>query len=101
MRKTQATPRKKNSTERASLYMAFELSNTKWKLAFSAGNKVRYVTIEARHLKRLREEISKAKKRFGLSAGARILSCYEAGRDGFWLHRCLLSWRVENLVVDS
>jgi transposase len=81
--------------------MAFELSNTKWKLAFSAGNKVRYVMIEARRLKRLREEIRKAKKRFGLGAGARMLSCYEAGRDGFWLHRCLLSWRIENLVVDS
>jgi transposase len=101
MRKTQATPRKDNSTEQASLYMAFELSDTKWKLAFSSGNKVRYVTIEARRLKRLREEISKAKRRFGLGAGARMLSCYEAGRDGFWLHRCLLSWRIENLVVDS
>ena len=76
MKKTQATPRKDNSTQQASLYMAFELSDTKWKLAFSSGNKVRYVTIEARHLKRLREEISKAKKRFGLGAGARMLSCY-------------------------
>jgi len=56
---------------------------------------------KARRLKRLREEIGKAKERFGLGAGARILSCYEAGRDGFWLHRCLLSWGAENLVVDS
>jgi transposase len=103
MKKTQATPtpRRNNTTEQASLYTAFELSNTKWKLAFSAGSKVRYVTIEARHLKRLRQEIGKAKERFGLSAGARILSCYEAGRDGFWLHRYLMSRGAENVVVDS
>jgi transposase len=30
-----------------------------------------------------------------------VVSCYEAGRDGFWLHRFLLSLGVENLVVDS
>jgi transposase len=29
------------------------------------------------------------------------MSCYEAGRDGFWLHRYLLSKDIENLVVDS
>ena len=30
-----------------------------------------------------------------------MLSCYEAGRDGFWLHRHLTSQGTENLVVDS
>ena len=29
------------------------------------------------------------------------MSCYEAGRDGFWIHRYLTSLGVENLVVDS
>gem|GEM_PF-3696489 len=42
-----------------------------------------------------------AKKRFGLSEEARVLSCYEAGRDGFWLHRYLAHRGVRNLVVDS
>ena len=28
-------------------------------------------------------------------------SCYEAGRDGFWLHRWLLEQGIENIVVDS
>src|SRR4029079_5844593 len=28
-------------------------------------------------------------------------SCYEAGRDGFWLHRWLLEQGIENVVVDS
>ena len=31
----------------------------------------------------------------------RVVSCYEAGRDGFWLHRELRSWGIENLVIDA
>ena len=27
-------------------------------------------------------------------------SCYEAGRDAFWLHRALLAQRLTNVVVD-
>ena len=30
-----------------------------------------------------------------------MMSCYEAGRDGFWLHRYLLSCEIDNVVVDS
>ena len=29
------------------------------------------------------------------------MSCYEAGRDGFWIHRYLEQQGIENLVVDS
>jgi transposase len=29
------------------------------------------------------------------------VSCYEAGRDGFWIHRALLEAGVENYVLDS
>jgi transposase len=29
------------------------------------------------------------------------MSCYEAGRGGFWLHRQLCSIGIENAVVDS
>ena len=32
---------------------------------------------------------------------ALVLSCYEAGRDGFWLHRFLTSKGVQNIVVDA
>ena len=31
----------------------------------------------------------------------RVVSCYEAGRDGFWAYRFLVSEGVENRVVDS
>jgi transposase len=101
MKKTQETPRKKDTTKEAVLHVAFELSNTKWKLAFSDCSKTRLVTIRARNVGQLQEEIEKAKVRFGLSDDVRIVSCYEAGRDGFWLHRYLLSCGIENKVVDS
>jgi transposase len=64
------------------------------------GQKPRECDMPAGDLLRLGEEISKAKKRFGLSRQARVISCYEAGRDGFWLHRALEGEGIRNLVVD-
>jgi transposase len=46
-------------------------------------------------------EISKAKLRFGLPPDAKVVSCYEAGRDGFWIHRLLTHEGIQNVVVDS
>lgn len=46
-------------------------------------------------------EIVLAKKRFGLPEDARVVSCYEAGRDGFWLHRWLVTVGVDNRIIDS
>jgi transposase len=101
MKKTKGTPRKKVSIIERVLHLAFELSQNKWKLAFSDGIKMRFKSIAARNLEQLHEEIEKAQVRFKLRGNIRILSCYEAGRDGFWLHRYLLSCGIENVVVDS
>ena len=49
----------------------------------------------------MQEEIRRAKERFDLPAQARVASCFEAGRDGFWLHRYLVSIDVESRVMDS
>jgi transposase len=43
----------------------------------------------------------RAKARCGLDPQARIHSCYEAGRDGWWLHRWLTAQGIDNLVVDA
>lgn len=85
------------------LYMALELSNTEWKLGFTIGlgQAPRLKTLKARNLEGLKREIQLAKERFGLPATAIVLSCYEAGRDGFWLHRFQEAQGVNNLVVDS
>ena len=101
MKKTQETLRIKDSIKEAILYTAFELSHKKWKLGFSNTEKMRTVTIAARDLDQLHKEMEKAKQRFGLEGQIRVVSCYEAGRDGFWLHRYLLSCGIENVVVDS
>ena len=85
------------------LYFSLELGSKNWKLAFTVGlgQKPRLRTIAARDTDALLAEIKSAKKRFGLPEKTAIVSCYEAGRDGFWLHRFLLAQRFENLVVDS
>jgi transposase len=85
------------------LYIAFELSQKKWLLGFTIGfgQKPRLRTIAARDLSALQHEIRLARQRFDLADDVQVVSCYEAGRDGFWLHRYLLSIGVTNLVVDS
>jgi transposase len=55
----------------------------------------------ARDLKRLLEEVAHAKARCGLPATAPVVSCYEAGREGFWLHRFLQAQGITNHTVDS
>src|SRR5512141_2031316 len=85
------------------LYMAFELSQNKWLLGFTIGfgQRPRLRTIAARDVAALQSEIHLARERFGLAKETQVISCYEAGRDGFWLHRYLSSIGVSNLVVDS
>ena len=87
----------------AVLYMAFELGEVKWTLGFTTGpgRKPRRRDIAARATFLVEEEIRKAKERFGLPAEAAVVSCYEAGREGFWLHRWLLSTGVRNAIVDA
>lgn len=85
------------------LYVALELSNSKWKIACSTGpgRKPRQRDLGGGAWLGLLREIQEAKKRFGLPSDARVVCCYEAGRDGFWLHRFLCQKGIENIVVDS
>jgi len=85
------------------LYLAFELGNDFWKLGFTIGmgQRPRERNIGARDVDALEREIHLAKRRFGLPETAPVLSCHEAGRDGFWLHRYLVEHGLQNLVVDS
>jgi len=99
---SEATPTKATALERA-LYMAFELSERTWKVLFGtpASPKLIERNVAARDLETLWREIAEAKRRLGLPANAAMVSCYEAGRDGLWLHRALEAAGIENLVVDS
>jgi len=97
------TRHKEYSEAKETLYLALELGNTEWRLAFTIGlgQKAREKVVAARDVVALAREIARAKERFNLPTSARVVSCYEAGRDGFWLHRFLVQARVENVVVDS
>jgi len=90
--------------EPPALYLALELSNRSWKLAFSTGHgqKPRFRNVPARDLDALTREIALARTRFLLPDAVPVISCFEAGRDGFWIHRFLQSQpHHHNLVVDS
>ncbi len=85
------------------LYMALELGSKDWKVGFSTGlgQRPRICTVPAGALERLHSEICRAKARFGLPADAAVRSAYEAGRDGFWIHRALCEAGIDNQVLDS
>jgi transposase len=85
------------------LYMALELAEATWKLGFTVafGQRPRLREIPARDTAALVREIEAALCRFGLDATTPVLSCYEAGREGFWVHRFLEHAGVTNLVVDA
>ena len=97
------TTQQQFSEKSSVLYLSFELSSKKWKLGFSIGlgQKTRIRTMDSGDLTTLKAEIELARKRFKLPEKYRLLSCYEAGRDGFWLHRYLAMQGITNLIVDS
>lgn len=97
------TRRQDSTTKQGDLYLAFELSERTWKLGFTIGlgQRVRERNVRAGDLDKLQKEIRAAKERFGLREKANVRSCYEAGRDGFWIHRHLIRQGIENLIVDS
>ena len=101
--KTAVTRRVEGSRSEVVLYMALELSEKKWTVAFTTGlgRKPRIRQVPGRDLDVLGHEVEKAKRRFGLETETRVVSCYEAGMDGFWVHRALLEVGIENVVVDS
>ena len=103
--KTNTTTRKREviTIEEEVLYVALELGKARWKVASTpgAGQKPREVWIKGGDGEGLRHEIERAKQRFGLSSPAAVRSCYEAGQEGFWLHRYLVAAGVRNVVVDS
>lgn len=85
------------------LYLALELGQRHWTLGFTIGlgQRPRRRVIAARALEALWAELARAKQRFGLADEAPVRSCYEAGPDGFWLHRALVAHGLANVVVDA
>jgi transposase len=91
------------SVNDATLYVAFELGKKEWKLAMTSGFGVRpwLQTVASGDLRGVERALARGRQRFGLPLSAVGVSCYEAGRDGFWIHRALTELGLRNRVVDS
>lgn len=99
-----ATTRRDECTAaQVTLYVAIEVSAREWKLACSPGGGVapRLRTLRGDARLTLPQELAAARRHFRLPATAAVVSCYEAGRDGFWIHRYLTALGVRNVVVDA
>jgi transposase len=85
------------------LYVAFELAKRQWTLAMTSGFGVAAIvrSVSSADWPAIERQCAAARQRFGLAADARVVSCYEAGRDGFWIHRALTARGIANRVVDS
>jgi len=98
-----ATTRPEMSVNEPTLYVAFELGKKEWKLAMTSGFGIQpwLRTVASGDWAAVGRVMAQGRARFGLSAAARVMSCYEAGRDGFWIHRALTALGIGNRVVDS
>jgi len=85
------------------LLLAFELGERRWKLGFTTGGgqRPRMRSVPAGAIDRVAAEIASAQRRLQVPPETPVVSCYEAGREGFWLHRWLVAQGVTNHVVDS
>lgn len=83
------------------LLLALELSAKTWRLAFVANGRRRQVTVAPGDAAGFERAVAEATAKLGLPVGTAVVSCYEAGRDGFWVHRWLEQRGVRNAVIDS
>jgi transposase len=98
-----ALTRPELSVSEPTLYVAFELGKKDWKLAMTSGVGIEpwLRTVASGDLVAVERVLRAGRLRCGLPADTRVMSCYEAGRDGFWIHRALAARGIANRVVDS
>jgi transposase len=91
-------------SEYATVYVAFELSKSNWQLGvmLPGAEKMSRYRIDGGDLASLSNVLAKVRQRAEqLGKPVRILSCYEAGLDGHWLHRWLTDNGVINYEIDA
>ena len=98
-----ATVRSVGSVKEVVLFVAFELAKRQWKLALTSGFGVVAIlrTVASGDWGGVEQALVAARRHFGLAPDTPVVSCYEAGRDGFWIHRALVARGIANRVVDS
>jgi hypothetical protein len=82
------------------LLVALELSKATWVVALSAplSDRIRHHSITGGDAAALLKLIGQARSRAEAALGqpVRVVCCYEAGYDGFWLHRVLTAHGIDN-----
>lgn len=89
--------------EYGTVRVAFELSKAKWKLGvmLPGSDKLSRYTIAGGDLATLTARLATAREKAArCGKPVRIVSCYEAGFDGHWLHRWLTEQGVVNYEID-
>ena len=90
--------------EMAHCLIAIELSKKTWVIGFIRpfSSKISRRTLNGGDWKGLLELIDEVRTRASRETGraVEVVSCYEAGYDGFWLHRLLEAHGVRNYVID-
>jgi transposase len=88
----------------ATLFVALELSKATWLVAVHAPDrdKLSLRRLDGGNAAGLLELIEHTRRRAEAALGRvlRVVCCYEAGYDGFWLHRLLCEHGIANHVVD-
>lgn len=88
------------------LAVSLELSKGSWKVALHEGKRdrpaIHTVSSDAAgtRLGQVVGLIEATRKKWGLAAACRVVVSYEAGQDGFWIHRALGKLGYEVLIVD-
>ena len=86
------------------IFVAIELSQKTWLVTLHSPDRDRMSRhkLEGGDHAGLLELIEKVRKRAADKLGSvpRVVSCYEAGYDGFWLHRLLETAGIMNFVFD-
>jgi transposase len=84
--------------------LAIELSKKSWIVAVNTplSDKISRYTLKPCDGKELLDLCERIRTRVARETGKRveIVSCYEAGYDGFWLHRLLEAHGIRNYVID-
>jgi transposase len=85
-------------------FVAIELSKSSWVVGFQTplSKQTSQYQLKACDAKPLLELIERVRIRIGRQLGrpVEVMSCYEAGYDGFWLHRVLKAHGIHNHVLD-
>jgi transposase len=99
-----STPSAGTDNEPVHCYVAIELSKSSWIVGFQTPltNKTSQYQVKACDASALLELIERVRTRVAreLRRPIEVMSCYEAGYDGFWLHRVLKAHGIHNHVLD-